>query len=172
MKKALFLDRDGIINTDYGYVYKKEDFKFTEGIFELLRCFTAKGYLLFIVTNQSGIARKYYTLEDFEVLSEWMLKAFEKEDIKIQEIQYCPHLPEDKCICRKPKTAMIDRILEKYSIDLNNSYLIGDKQSDIDLAYHSRITQSIAISPQALAKSRYHFVSIKECKDYFVSNIF
>lgn len=171
MQKALFLDRDGIINNDYGYVHKIEDFKFTEGIFELLNLFINKGYLLFIITNQSGIGRGYYGEEEFKKLSQWMLKEFEKRDIHIQEIQHCPHLPHDECLCRKPRTGMIDNILKSYNIDLNASYLIGDKQSDIDLARNSHIAYSIAISPKALDNSNYNFESIQACKDYFSSSI-
>lgn len=83
LKKALFLDRDGIINIDHGYVYKIEDFEFTKGIFKLLHLFIQKGYLLFIVTNQSGIGRGYYSLDDFDTLTQWMLKRFEEEHISI-----------------------------------------------------------------------------------------
>jgi len=161
MQKALFLDRDGVINEDYGYVYKKENFKFSQGIFELLRYFQQKDYLLFIITNQSGIGRKYYSLEDFEDLSRWMLKEFEKEKIKIERIEHCPHLPSDNCVCRKPRTGMIDTILNHYHIDLQNSWLIGDKQSDIDLAYHAKIGQSISIGEPSIKKSTYHFTSIQ-----------
>ena len=82
-QKALFLDRDGIINIDHGYVSKIEDFAFTEGIFELLHLFTQKGYLLFIITNQSGIGRGYYTLQDFDTLTSWMLSVLNTHDITI-----------------------------------------------------------------------------------------
>ena len=145
LKKALFLDRDGIINIDHGYVYKIEDFQFTEGIFKLLHLFIQKGYQLFIVTNQSGIGRDYYSLEDFDTLTQWMLKRFKEENIIIEKVAYCPHSPEDKCHCRKPHTGIVDKLLEQYPIDLSASWLIGDKQSDIDLATNSKIANSISI---------------------------
>ena len=103
-QKALFLDRDGIINIDHGYVSKIENFEFTKGIFELIQLFIEKDYLLFIVTNQSGIGRGYYTLNDFEVLNQWMIKKLKSKNIEIQSVHYCPHAPEENCSCRKPQT--------------------------------------------------------------------
>jgi D-glycero-D-manno-heptose 1,7-bisphosphate phosphatase len=167
MQKALFLDRDGVINLDTGYIYQKEKFQFTEGIFELLKLFRDKGYILFIVTNQSGIGRGYYRLEDFETLSHWMLEEFEKRNIHIESIKHCPHLPTDDCQCRKPRTAMIDDILVEYTIDLNGSWLIGDKESDINLAHNAKIGSSISIGEHIITQSNYHFSSIKILVDTF-----
>jgi len=169
-QKALFLDRDGVINIDHGYVYKIDDFVFTQGIFELLRLFTKKGYILFIVTNQSGIGRGYYSLEDFQVLTTYMLNSFKEKDIHIQEVQYCPHAPEENCNCRKPKTGMIDNLLKKYPIELENSWLIGDKQSDIDLAINSHVSHSIAITNITLYGASYSFDSIQSCKDFMLTH--
>ncbi len=163
MKKALFLDRDGIINIDHGYVYQKEKFEFTQGIFELLRLFRHKGYLLFIVTNQSGIGRGYYTQEDFEQLTQWMLERLGTEGIEVEAVHYCPHAPEAKCRCRKPQTGMIDAILQHYPIDLQHSWLIGDKQSDIDLAKHAKIAHSIGIGTHDFKGATLHFESIVKC---------
>jgi len=164
MSKALFLDRDGIINIDHGYVYKIEAFEFTEGIFELLHLFAEQGYLIFIVTNQSGIGRGYYTQEDFNTLTAWMLDQFRQHDIKIEEVQYCPHAPEDNCTCRKPNTGMIDNILKQYTLDLERSWLIGDKQSDIDLAHHAGVGSSIAVGERLINNATFSFSTILECK--------
>jgi len=168
--KALFLDRDGIINVDHGYVSKIEDFEFTEGIFELLQLFSKEGYLLFIVTNQSGIGRGYYSQEAFETLTEWMIKTLYENGIEIKEVQYCPHTPEENCHCRKPETGMIDNILKKYPIDLEHSWMIGDKQSDIDLARNAHIGSSIAIGDKVLEHYDYSFASIKACTEYLEEN--
>ena len=86
LKKALFLDRDGIINVDRGYVYQIDKFEFTKDIFDLLHLFEDTGYLLFIVTNQSGIGRKYYTQEDFQTLTKWMIETLHQHGIDIQEV--------------------------------------------------------------------------------------
>jgi D-glycero-D-manno-heptose 1,7-bisphosphate phosphatase len=170
LKKALFLDRDGVINIDHGYVYKVENFEFAEGIFDLLRVFLAKGYLLFIVTNQSGIGRGYYSEEDFQILTSWMLTEFKKENISIVSVHHCSHAPEENCDCRKPQTGMIDEILFQHAIDLESSWLIGDKQSDIDLAYNAKVSHTIAIGERAIVNSTHSFKTILECKLFLEEN--
>lgn len=162
--KALFLDRDGIINVDHGYVYKIQNFTFTQGIFELIQKFSKLGYLIFIVTNQSGIGRKYYTEDDFQKLTLWMLNEFKKHNINITEVYHCPHAPEENCHCRKPEIGMIEKSIKDYSIDLKNSWMIGDKQSDIDLAQNAGIGNSIYIGEICTPNSTYCFKSISDCQ--------
>ncbi|MEA1953485.1 MAG: D-glycero-beta-D-manno-heptose 1,7-bisphosphate 7-phosphatase [Campylobacterota bacterium] len=169
-QKALFLDRDGIINVDHGYVYKIEDFEFSEGIFELLHLFINKGYLLFIVTNQSGIGREYYSVEAFNILTVWMKENFQKRGIHIEDVQYCPHTPNEHCHCRKPHIGMIENILTHYNIDLNASWMIGDKQSDIELAINANIGTSIAITEKELKHFNYTFTSVALCTKYMEEN--
>ena len=139
--KAVFLDRDGVINEDFGYVGKKEDFKFKDGIFELLKLLKTKNYQIFIVTNQSGIARKYYSEDDFHKLMKWMINEFQKQNIEIKDYDFCPHHPDitGECECRKPKPAMILNLSQKYNIDLKNSIMIGDNLSDIESAKNAGI---------------------------------
>jgi D-glycero-D-manno-heptose 1,7-bisphosphate phosphatase len=167
--KALFLDRDGVINIDTGYVHTVESFRFQEGIFDLTRLFHDKGYHIFIVTNQSGIARGYYTHEDFLYLTQFMLEAFEKRNIPIKRVEYCPHAPENNCNCRKPNTGMIDNILKDYDIDTKTSWLFGDKQSDMDLAKNANIKNKVAIGSK-LKNCDFHFETISQAyaflKDY------
>lgn len=134
MKKAVFLDRDGVINEDSGYVSKISDFKFINGVFEALSGFKKLGYLLIIVTNQSGISRGFYTLKDFENLNKFMLGEFEKNGIEIKKVYFCPHSPEENCECRKPKAGMILAGIKEFDIDVSKSILIGDKPSDIEAA--------------------------------------
>lgn len=134
MKKAVFLDRDGVINEDSGYVSKISDFKFINGVFEALSGFKKFGYLLIIVTNQSGIARGFYTLDDFEKLNKFMLDEFTKNGVFIDKVYFCPHSPEENCECRKPKAGMILQGLKEFDINPQNSILIGDKISDIEAA--------------------------------------
>lgn len=168
--KALFLDRDGVINIDYGYVYQIEKFEFTKGVFDLLRLFLENGYLLFVVTNQSGIGRGYYTQEQFLDLTDWMLDKFKKENIEIVSVLHCHHAPEEQCGCRKPATGMVDEILKNNEIDLENSWLIGDKQSDIDLAINSNIKHTIAIGERKIKNATLSFKTILECKLFLEEN--
>jgi len=131
--KALFLDRDGTINVEKKYVYKIEDFEFIDGIFELIKSYQEKGFLIFIITNQAGIARGYYTEEDYKTLTNWMLEQFQKKGITITKVYHCPHHPEitGPCRCRKPNPGMILDAIKEFNIDPVNSVLIGDKKSDI-----------------------------------------
>jgi D-glycero-D-manno-heptose 1,7-bisphosphate phosphatase len=134
MKKALFLDRDGVVNVEKDYLFKHQDFEFIDGVFELIRHFQSLGYLIFIVTNQSGIARGFYSEEDFNSLTAWMQSEFSKKNIKIQKVYFCPHHPDisGECTCRKPKPGMILQAAKEYDVDLKNSILIGDKERDVE----------------------------------------
>ena len=166
-KKALFLDRDGVINIDYGYVHKIDNFTFVEGIFDLISLFQQAGYLIFIVTNQSGIGRGYYTENDFQTLSKWLKKQFRLRYIEISEIYHCPHTPETQCQCRKPQIGMLESCLKHYHIDLEHSFMIGDKPSDMAFAKQASIPNRIAISTHPLTDATYTFHSILECKHFF-----
>lgn len=131
--KALFLDRDGTINVEKNYVYKIENFEFVKGIFDLIKSYQERGFLIFVITNQAGIARGYYTENDFKILTDWMTKQFHKNGIKITKVYHCPHHPEITgfCKCRKPNPGMILDAVKEFNIDPVNSVLIGDKKSDI-----------------------------------------
>jgi D-glycero-D-manno-heptose 1,7-bisphosphate phosphatase len=143
-KKALFLDRDGVINVEKEYLYRQEDFEFIEGIFALCRHYQKLGYLIFIVTNQSGIARGFYSEEDFAKLTEWMLGEFAKRGIKITKVYYCPHHPKlsGECSCRKPKPGMLLDAAKEFDIDLKNSIIIGDKERDIEAGLNAGLNES------------------------------
>ncbi|HEB9324515.1 TPA: D-glycero-alpha-D-manno-heptose-1,7-bisphosphate 7-phosphatase [Campylobacter jejuni] len=156
--KALFLDRDGVINIDKKYVYKIEDFEFCDGIFELCRYFLAKNYLLFIATNQSGIARGYYKESDFLKLCDYMLKEFVKQDIKIDKIYHCPHL--EGCECRKPKAGMFLKAKDEFDLDMKNSIFIGDNLSDMQAGLNADIGTLILVNEE---KKESDF--FKQCKN-------
>ena len=143
--KALFLDRDGVINIDTGYVHKIEDFEFIDGIFDVCRFFQEKGFMIIVVTNQAGIARGYYDETDFHTLTEWMVGKFKEKGIMITDVFFCPHHPEftGSCSCRKPEPGMILEAAEKYNIDLDRSILIGDKVSDIEAADNAGVGMAI-----------------------------
>ena len=145
MTKAVFLDRDGVINIDKAYVSKIEDFEFCEGVFEALKHFQNLGYLLIVVTNQSGIGRGYYSEENFQILSDWMQKELLHVKIKIDAIYHCPHAPEVNCACRKPKSGMFLKAIEDFDIDVANSWMIGDKETDMEAAIVAGIPNTILL---------------------------
>ncbi len=137
--KALFLDRDGVINYDYGHVYKIEDFKFMPDIFEICRKYEEAGYKIIVISNQAGIAKGMYTKVDLDKLDLYMKNEFKKQGINILDSFYCPHKSEDNCDCRKPKPGLLFQARDKYYINLLESTLIGDKISDLEAGYNAGI---------------------------------
>ena len=138
---AVFLDRDGVINVDSGYVGDWDSFVFLPGVIRAMRTLCDAGYALVIVTNQSGIGRGFYTEEDFHVLTERMCSELSRHGVSIAGVYFCPHLPEatlpeyrQTCDCRKPKPGLIHRALEELDIDLTRSAMVGDKSSDMQAA--------------------------------------
>ena len=145
-KPAIFFDRDGVLNVDVGYLYKIEDFQWIDGAIEAIKYFNDKDYYVFVITNQSGVARGYYKEEDINKLHNWMNQELAKYDAHIDEFFYCPHhvkgIIKDysfNCECRKPKIGMIKKALDKYDVKLESSLLIGDKDSDIECAENAGI---------------------------------
>ncbi|MFX1309539.1 MAG: D-glycero-alpha-D-manno-heptose-1,7-bisphosphate 7-phosphatase [Promethearchaeota archaeon] len=130
-KKAILLDRDGTLIEDKNYAYKLEDFELLPGVIDGLKLLQNK-FLFFIVTNQSGIARGYFAVEDFYKFNNHLIKILREQNIKIVKTYFCPHLKEDNCDCRKPKTKFIDLIIDEFNIDLNESFVVGDHPSDIE----------------------------------------
>ncbi len=143
VNKALFLDRDGVINVEKDYLYKIEEFEFIEGIFDLCRYYKQKGHLIVVVTNQSGIARGYYSEDDFSRLSEWMVDEFKEQGIDIAGVYYCPHHPDisGACSCRKPEPGMLLDAAEMLDIDLKGSVMVGDKERDIEAAVRAGVSR-------------------------------
>jgi len=157
--KAIFLDRDGVINEDFGYVHRVQDFRFLPGVFEALRHFKALGYKLILVTNQSGIGRGYYNKEDFENLTRWMQERLQKEGVELDAIYHCPHHPKANCACRKPEPGMIVQAIKEHGIDAKNSWMIGDKPSDIEAAKKAGVGHTILLSQEG-PKSLFDTISI------------
>jgi len=133
--KAAFLDRDGVINDDKGYVHRPEDFVFLDGALEGLRELQKQGYRLIVVTNQSGIGRGYFSEKEFEALTSHMIAALGQSGVTLAGVYHCPHVPAertaDACDCRKPAPGMILRAQGELGIDLSRSILCGDKDSDL-----------------------------------------
>jgi len=152
MQKALFLDRDGVINFDKGYVYKIDDFEFVPGIFKFCRHYMGLGFVIVVITNQAGIARKYYTEQDFHKLDLWMISQFQKHNVDILKTYFCPHHPNftGKCKCRKPEPGMILTAAKELNIDLSRSVLIGNKNSDIEAGIKAGIAKNLLVRSNSL----------------------
>jgi len=137
-RPALFLDRDGVINVDHGYVHRPETVEFVDGIFELCRHARSLGYLIFVVTNQAGIGRGYYGEDDFLALTDWMRRRFDAEGAAIDKVYFCPFHPEHgigqyklDSPFRKPGPGMILQAADEFGVDLARSVLVGDNETDI-----------------------------------------
>jgi len=137
-QKALFLDRDGTINEDLGYVGRVEDFRFLPGVFTALRQAQARGYLLIVVTNQSGIGRGHYSEADFTALTQWMIDQFAAEKITIAGVYFDPTHPTDAkgayrrvSDARKPAPGMLLQAADALNVDLGRSAMVGDSESDM-----------------------------------------
>ncbi|HWQ61561.1 MAG TPA: HAD family hydrolase [Negativicutes bacterium] len=141
MQPAVFFDRDGVLNVDKGYLHKQEDFEWMPGAIAAIRRLNSQGYLVLVVTNQSGVARGYYTEDDVAALHAWMNGELGKHGARIDKFYYCPHYTEGTarkyvtaCQCRKPLPGLILTAFAEWDIDQANSFLIGDKDSDLAAA--------------------------------------
>ncbi|MGN2610887.1 D-glycero-beta-D-manno-heptose 1,7-bisphosphate 7-phosphatase [Aliivibrio fischeri] len=151
-KPAVFIDRDGVINVDHGYVHKRDDFEYIDGVFEATKKLKEMGYLLVLVTNQSGIARGMFTEDQFEILTEWMDWNFADNGVDFDGIYYCPHHPEatvekykEACDCRKPNPGMLVSAQRFLDIDMENSIMIGDKKEDMMAAQAAGVGTRILV---------------------------
>ena len=143
--KTIFLDRDGVINKDINYLHKIDDFEFIDGIFDVCLYFQNLGYKIIIITNQSGISRGYYTESDYQKLTQWMLEQFQYKNVNILDVFHCPHGPDSTCDCRKPKPGMLIEAKITYNIDMEKSWMIGDKERDIRAANDAGIINTILV---------------------------
>lgn len=152
LRKAAFLDRDGVINIDHGYTSTPEQFDFIEGIFAACQHLQQQGYLLIVVTNQSGIARGYYSEHQFALLTSWMKQQFAAHGVKIDGVYYCPHHVEKgqspyniDCDCRKPRPGMLLQAIREFGIDPRQSLMVGDKAADMQAAQAAGIARKILV---------------------------
>ena len=137
--KCAFLDRDGVINEDTGYVFKLNKYKILQGVIKAIRYLKKKNYLVIVITNQSGIGRKYYSKIDFDKLCNFLNYKLNKNTNLIEEFFFCPHHPRNNCKCRKPKTFLVEKAVKEWCISKKHSFMIGDKVSDKLCAEKSKI---------------------------------
>lgn len=146
INQAIFLDRDGTINVDKGYLYRKKDIEFLNGAVNALKILCNMGFILIIITNQSGIARGYYTEQEFIELDYWMKEELKNQEVRISKTYYCPHCSEGKikkyvkeCKCRKPKTKLFWDAKIDFSINMEKSFAIGNSMRDIMICKESGV---------------------------------
>jgi D-glycero-D-manno-heptose 1,7-bisphosphate phosphatase len=143
MNKAIFLDRDGVINRKGSgyYVFREEEFFLNRGVTDALKYFNSKGYLLIVITNQGGIARGIFSISHLEKLHSYLKQQLKAFDIELTDIYYCPHHPDvSPCLCRKPGTLLFEQAIARYDIDTKESFMIGDSEIDIQAAEKMKIT--------------------------------
>ena len=175
--KSVFIDRDGVINEDYGYVYKWEEFRFKNYSRKGLLIFQELGFKMIIITNQSGIARGLFTENDYNKLTAKYIKTLEKSGIHIERVYHCPHHPDfDRgksiCNCRKPEPGMILKAQKELNLDLGNSIIIGDKITDIEAGYNAGINERYLINKKKctnklITKS---FLNLLDCANHIKRN--
>ena len=129
--KALFIDRDGTINRDCPYCHDPADLRIYEDSVDLMKKYQDDGYLIVVITNQSGVNRGYFTKEELERFNDELVSRLEKSGVTVDAVYYCPHRPDENCNCRKPKTGMVEQASEDLDIDLRSSIVIGDRD-DMD----------------------------------------
>lgn len=172
MNKAIFLDRDGTINIDHGYVHNLKDWELIPRSIDALKILQKAGYLLIIITNQSGIGRGYYTLKDFEKINDYMLKQFSKDNIDIKKVYFCHHDPDENCECRKPKTFFIKQAEKEFNINLSQSFVIGDKTADIKTGVDSGCKTVLVLTGKAGKDNTYDSKPDFVAKDLYNSTKF
>jgi D-glycero-D-manno-heptose 1,7-bisphosphate phosphatase len=165
--KTIFLDRDGVINKEIGYLHEISKFEFIDGIFDACKHFHETDYKIIIITNQSGIARGLYSEDDYNSLTTWMVGEFNSNGISILDTVHCPHHPEEKCYCRKPLPGMFLKCKDSMNINMKLSWAIGDKETDIIAAKNAGIDQTILVRSGHLieeeaSQAKFIIDSIKE----------
>jgi D-glycero-D-manno-heptose 1,7-bisphosphate phosphatase len=179
LRKAAFLDRDGVINKDKGYVHRWKDFEFLDGAIEGMQMLQNSGYELVIVTNQSGLARGYYTTEDYDALSLTLRRYLESKGVKLAGIYHCPHHPNGsvellsaQCTCRKPKPGLIQKAAYELGLDLRRSLLIGDRETDIQAARAANVNRTYLVSTDgkdlAATASEFSCSSLYDCAKHIL----
>ena len=181
LRKAAFLDRDGVINKDKGYVGRWEDFEFVPGALRGMKLLQNMGYVLVIVTNQSGLARAYYSEEQYQALNRQIYAALKQARIQVGGIYHCPHHPKGvvpelsiHCECRKPAPGLLIRASRDLSLSMQDSLLIGDMPSDIEAARAAGLAKAYAVSSKNFAASATlfdsdgYFDNLLACAKYLV----
>ena len=175
MRKAVFLDRDGTIIVDKGYAFDPKSIAFVDGAVEALQRLQTSGYLLVVVTNQSGVARGLFTEEQLNVSHAELLSLLKKQGVSIDGVYYCPHYAGGsvekyafECACRKPKTKLFFDAARDLEIDFNGSYAVGDRERDCVIALQTACLGCVIGQTTGLQSGLKGFASWAECVDYIL----
>lgn len=183
VRRAAFLDRDGVINIDSAYLSRWEDFQFVPGSVEAMRRLQQAGYALVVVTNQSGIARGYYSEHDYQLLTRQMRTALQAQGVTLAGVYHCPHHPAGKvpelavdCDCRKPAPGMILQAARELQLDLAHSFLVGDKESDLQAARAAGVGRAYLVhsghplTGEGQQQANQVFDDLRACAEYLLGS--
>ena len=145
-KKAIFLDRDGTICEDVNYLARPEQLKLFPFAAQAVRLLNENGFIVILITNQSGIARGFFDENALREIHEKLVSELAEQNAKLDAIYFCPHNSVDNCACRKPKTGMIEQAAKDFSIDLKNSWMIGDKRIDVETGFRAGTKTALVLT--------------------------
>ena len=176
MTKAVFLDRDGTINVDRGFVHRIQDFEFIPGAVDALKSLYHAGFELFIVTNQSGIALGYYKEEDVLKVHEYLFNELFSNGVCLSGILYCQHHPSVMpCNCRKPAPGMLESLISTFNVDVSRSYMVGDKFSDVEAGRRVKLRSILLDSTGCLGRTDsiadYCCRNLSEASDFILGKV-
>lgn len=161
MKHFFLLDRDGILNEDIGFIYEPEKIIIPEKIIDILTYLKEKGFRFVVITNQSGVARGYFTEAQVRFFHQHLQDLYKKHGIFLEDFFYCPHLPQitGECLCRKPKSLLVEKAIAKYEIDITKSYMIGDNARDVQAGKRAGLN-TILIHAEPSPYANYHYKTL------------
>lgn len=172
MKPAIFLDRDGTINEQMGYINHLSRFRLLPRVAEAIRLLNRHGYLVIVISNQSGVARGYFPLELVHEVHNYMVNLLKKEDAHVDAIYFCPHSPDQNCGCRKPKIGMIDMACRDLDINLSHSYVIGDMCTDMELARNAGMNGIMVKTGYGMGEIKYRLPKTGIRPAFLADNLF
>ena len=159
MNKAVFLDRDGVVNMERGeYTWQKDDFILTSGLIDFIRAVKEMGYLVIIISNQGGVGKGVYSISDVDIVHKYLIDRLASHDLDLTDIYFCPHHPDSgRCLCRKPESILLEKAIARYNIDASCSYFIGDSKRDEEAGKKVNL-YTVLVEPNADLRKFLHLI--------------